>query len=141
MLAPPARRAEPQERPRAAHFEGKDESATTRDARLRDRATGGVPALAPRTARERRGDGNVLRSGALRPSRARRGRPPRKDPVAATDAAHARWVEDALRSHEAGLLQYATRLVGDADAARDVVQDAFLRLCEQRASDLEGRLA
>lgn len=61
--------------------------------------------------------------------------------MSAGENAHARWVEEALRKHEGPLVQYATRLLGDADAARDVVQDAFLRLCEQDRSAVEGHLA
>jgi RNA polymerase sigma-70 factor (ECF subfamily) len=49
----------------------------------------------------------------------------RRDPVPAeTDA----WVQAALDRFEGPLTAYATRLTGDADAARDVVQDTFLRL-------------
>jgi RNA polymerase sigma-70 factor (ECF subfamily) len=39
------------------------------------------------------------------------------------------------------LTLYAQRLLGDAERARDVVQDTFLRLCGQSATDLDGRLA
>lgn len=39
------------------------------------------------------------------------------------------------------LTRYATRLVGDADRARDIVQDTFIKLMAQPASGLEGHLA
>jgi RNA polymerase sigma-70 factor (ECF subfamily) len=51
------------------------------------------------------------------------------------------WVLSVLREHEARLVRYATRLLGDEDAARDVVQHAFLRLCDQSPEELEGREA
>lgn len=51
------------------------------------------------------------------------------------------WVRDALERHEAALLRYAQSLTGDPDLARDVVQDTFLRLCEQDPETLAGRLA
>jgi RNA polymerase sigma-70 factor (ECF subfamily) len=41
------------------------------------------------------------------------------------------WIGAALEAHEASLLRYASRLLGDADRARDVVQDTFLRLCRE----------
>src|SRR5262245_65599833 len=38
------------------------------------------------------------------------------------------WVREALERFEGPLVAYATHLLGDPHAARDVVQDAFLRL-------------
>ena len=58
------------------------------------------------------------------------------------DASHARreLVLQALARYEGPLLSYAARLTGDADRARDVVQETFLRLCARDAGALEGRL-
>lgn len=39
-----------------------------------------------------------------------------------------RWVAELLTAYELPLLRYAHSLLGDADAARDVVQETFLRL-------------
>lgn len=50
------------------------------------------------------------------------------------------WVQEALARFEDPLCRYAHRLLGDADAARDVVQDVFLRLCGQDPRRLEGRV-
>lgn len=50
------------------------------------------------------------------------------------------WVLEALRRFEGPLLRYAARLTGDAESARDVVQDVFIRLCEQSPAALDGRL-
>ena len=41
----------------------------------------------------------------------------------------AAWVRSAVERFEGPLTLYAARLLGDADSARDVVQDTFLRLC------------
>ncbi len=50
------------------------------------------------------------------------------------------WVLAALDRYERPLVRYAARLLGDRDTARDVVQHAFLRLCDQRPEDLAGRV-
>ncbi len=46
-----------------------------------------------------------------------------------SDAPHARWIEQALTEFEGPLLRHALRITRDPDLARDIVQDAFLRLC------------
>ncbi len=51
------------------------------------------------------------------------------------------WVLEALEQYEGRLLRYAQRLLGDLDAARDVVQFTFLRLCDVQHDEVEGRLA
>lgn len=51
------------------------------------------------------------------------------------------WIGRALAQYEAPLLRYASRFLGDADRARDVVQDTFLRLCRTEPGTLDGRLA
>ncbi|HVC96854.1 MAG TPA: RNA polymerase sigma factor [Pirellulales bacterium] len=51
------------------------------------------------------------------------------------------WVLSALDEFEGPLLRYARRLTGELDLARDVVQHAFLRLCDQEPLELDGRLA
>ena len=50
------------------------------------------------------------------------------------------WVAQALDSFERPLVRYARRLVGDAEAARDIAQDCFLKLCRQRQGSVEGHL-
>ena len=44
------------------------------------------------------------------------------------DTEHGSWVREAVAHFERPLAIYATRLVGDAETARDVVQDTFMRL-------------
>lgn len=44
-----------------------------------------------------------------------------------------------MREHQAPLVRYVARLVGgDLDRAQDVVQDAFVRLCQQLESAVRG---
>ncbi len=57
------------------------------------------------------------------------------------DPQFATWIHSVLQDHEATLLRYAARLTGDADRARDVVQETFLRLCRENPDDLDGHLA
>jgi RNA polymerase sigma-70 factor (ECF subfamily) len=52
----------------------------------------------------------------------------------------AAWIAAAVERYEQPLARYAERFLGDADRARDVVQDTFLRLCRQERADLNGRL-
>ena len=52
------------------------------------------------------------------------------------------WIDEAVARHERLLIGYAARLLGhDLDAARDVVQDAFVRLCAQDRASVEPHLA
>jgi RNA polymerase sigma factor (sigma-70 family) len=51
------------------------------------------------------------------------------------------WVIEALTLYEARLLRYAKWLLGDLEAARDVVQETFLRLCREDRQRLDGRVA
>jgi len=50
------------------------------------------------------------------------------------------WIGQALERYERPLVRYAQRLTGDPDAARDVVQDTFLRLCRAERQKVEQGL-
>src|SRR3954451_19383879 len=50
------------------------------------------------------------------------------------------WVRGAVAQFEGPLTLYATRLLGNAEAARDVVQETYLRLCVQDRAAIEPRL-
>lgn len=51
------------------------------------------------------------------------------------------WMGQVVDRYEGPLVRYALRITGDLEAARDVVQDVFLRLWQADAERLEGRLA
>lgn len=50
------------------------------------------------------------------------------------------WVLAALEEYEGRLVRYARRLVGCEEQARDVVQFAFLKLCDQSPEEIGERL-
>lgn len=51
------------------------------------------------------------------------------------------WLEAAVTRYEAPLLSYAARLTGNLEAARDVVQEAFMKLLAQDRANLNGNEA
>jgi RNA polymerase sigma-70 factor (ECF subfamily) len=61
--------------------------------------------------------------------------------AAVADETDRQWVLAAVGRFETPLIQYAARLLGDPERARDVVQDTFLKLCQQERAELEDRLA
>lgn len=58
-----------------------------------------------------------------------------------SDEARRVWICDALARHEGALLRFALRLCGDADRARDIVQETFLRLCREPIEAVRGHEA
>ena len=54
---------------------------------------------------------------------------------------HESWVRDAVARFEGPLTLYAARLLRDAEAARDVVQETFLKLCASDQASIDGHLA
>lgn len=51
------------------------------------------------------------------------------------------WVLSVLEEHEGRLTRFAARILGDEESARDVVQHAFLRLCDQAPDQVRDRVA
>lgn len=51
------------------------------------------------------------------------------------------WIVEALGLYEARLLRYATWVLRDADLAREVVQETFLRLCREQPSAIRDHVA
>jgi RNA polymerase sigma-70 factor (ECF subfamily) len=67
----------------------------------------------------------------------------RSSPVMAAtrEPEHNSWVGEAVARFEGPLSLYAARFLGDAEAARDVVQETFLKLCTANRQSIEGHLA
>lgn len=42
-----------------------------------------------------------------------------------------KWIGNQVRLHQEPLVRYARSIVGETEAAKDIVQEAFLRLCKQ----------
>ena len=51
-----------------------------------------------------------------------------------------KFIEQAMTDHESALIGYASTILNDTDRARDVVQDTFIRLCEQDLAKVEDHL-
>lgn len=51
------------------------------------------------------------------------------------------WFAGVVRQYEQPLVLYATRITRDLERARDVVQEAFLKLAQMDRQDVEPRLA
>ena len=51
------------------------------------------------------------------------------------------WVLSVVDEYEGRLTRFAARMLGDEESARDVVQHAFLRLCDQSPGELHDRVA
>ena len=62
------------------------------------------------------------------------------DPTASHAGAGAQ-LSDAVQRHQAALLRYAARLLGDPHRAQDVVQDTFVRLLAQPPEAVSDHLA
>ena len=57
------------------------------------------------------------------------------------DATKSTWIVAALDRHESHLVRYATWILGDAERAREVVQETFLRLCKEQPARIGDHLA
>ena len=51
------------------------------------------------------------------------------------------WLRQVVADYESRLIRYAQRITGDGERARDIVQDAFLRLCRQEQAAVESCVA
>jgi RNA polymerase sigma-70 factor (ECF subfamily) len=50
------------------------------------------------------------------------------------------FIEQAMVDFESSLIGYAATILNDTDRARDVVQDTFVRLCQQDVSKVRDKL-
>jgi RNA polymerase sigma factor (sigma-70 family) len=57
------------------------------------------------------------------------------------DISKSQWIVDALDLYEARLLRYANWVLRDAETARDVVQETFLRLCREEGAKVGDHVA
>ena len=51
------------------------------------------------------------------------------------------WIRTVLDRYEGPLARYAARITGDAEQARDIVQETFLRLCGEDRARVDGHLS
>ncbi len=53
----------------------------------------------------------------------------------------AHWIQSSLAKFESQLIRYTYRITGDLERAREIVQDAFLKLWQADRAEVEGHLA
>ena len=51
--------------------------------------------------------------------------------MASSTSTRLEWIGAAIDQYQGRLIRFAARITGDAESARDVVQDTFLRLCRE----------
>ncbi len=62
------------------------------------------------------------------------------DPPESNAADKARWISDAVATYQGRLITYSARLTGDEHRARDIVQDAFIKLWQADEAAVNGHL-
>lgn len=62
-------------------------------------------------------------------------------PVTDSPGPRQEWIRQAVVTYQQPLVLYAMKFTGRLELAREVVQDTFLKLCEQSQDELDGRLA
>ena len=50
------------------------------------------------------------------------------------------WILDAVERYQSQLIGYANSILRNKDSAREIVQDAYLKLCEQKRERVQPRL-
>jgi RNA polymerase sigma-70 factor (ECF subfamily) len=63
-----------------------------------------------------------------------------RDEITEMPISREKFIEQAMLEFESPLIAYAARLLQDTDRARDVVQDTFIRLCQQDIRKVEANL-
>jgi RNA polymerase sigma factor (sigma-70 family) len=58
-----------------------------------------------------------------------------------TASARLEWMREVIDQYQGRLIRFAARITGDIDAARDVVQDTFMRLCREDAEKTRDHVA
>jgi RNA polymerase sigma factor (sigma-70 family) len=56
-------------------------------------------------------------------------------------SANGQWIHDAVERYQRPLVAYTARILGRGDLAGDIVQDVFVRLCQQDRAAVEPQLA
>lgn len=64
----------------------------------------------------------------------------KSDEIASMPQTREQFIEQAMVDFESPLIGYAATILNDADRARDVVQDTFIRLCQQDISKVRDSL-
>ena len=62
------------------------------------------------------------------------------DQPAANEISHESWIKEALEGYQRPLLSYVYKILGDASASQDIVQDTFIKLCQQDRDKVSARL-
>ena len=63
-----------------------------------------------------------------------------KQPVISSAVKNRQWISCALAEHEQSLVRYAHFFVRNVESAKDIVQDTFLKLCQQEQQLKAGHL-